>query len=74
MCHQKSGQMVFKVKTDATKLQIKSAIQNIYGVKVLKCQVVNRPGKFMARRNGHTKRFRIAYLTLEKNQSINLTE
>lgn len=74
MCNQNNSQMVFKVKVGATKPQIKSAIQKIYGVKVIKCQVVNRPGKYLARRNGHTKKFRIAYVRVESNQSLNVTE
>jgi|AntRauTorckE5430_2_1112549.scaffolds.fasta_scaffold02829_3 large subunit ribosomal protein L23 len=69
-----NGQYVFKVRKDATKTVIMRAVETIYKVKVKACNVVNRPGKFRARRNGHTKAFRIAYVTLESGQELNLTE
>lgn len=69
-----NGQYVFKVRKDASKTSIAKAIETIYNVKVKACNVVNRPGKFRARRNGHTKPFRIAYVTLESGQELNLAE
>lgn len=68
------GQYVFKVRKDASKTTISQAIEKIYNVKVKACNVVNRPGKFRARKNGHTKPFRIAYVTLESGQELNLAE
>lgn len=68
------GQYVFKVRKDASKTTISQAIEKIYNVKVKACNVVNRPGKFKARKNGHTKPFRIAYVTLESGQELNLAE
>lgn len=68
------GQYVFKVRKDATKKTISNAIEEIYSVNVKSCNVVNRPGKHRARRNGHTKAFKIAYVTLVSGQELNLTE
>jgi large subunit ribosomal protein L23 len=68
------NQYVFKVIKDATKTEISKAIEGIYKVNVKACNVVNRKGKFRARRNGHTKPFKLAYVTLESGQELNLTE
>ncbi|MCP8352488.1 uL23 family ribosomal protein [Candidatus Synchoanobacter obligatus] len=67
------NQYVFKVRKDATKTLIKRLISETYGVKVKACNIVNRRGKFKARRNGSTKAFKIAYVTLESGQELNLT-
>lgn len=69
-----NNQYVFKVRKDATKTSVSQAIETIYGVKVKACNIANRPGKFRARRNGHTKSFKIAYVTLESGQELNLAE
>lgn len=45
-----SNQVVFKVRLDATKPQIKSAVEKLFGVKVLAVNTLTRKGK--------TKRFR----------------
>ena len=45
-----ANQVVFKVRLDATKPQIKSAIEKLFGVKVLSVNTTTRKGK--------TKRFR----------------
>ena len=68
------NQYVFKVRKDASKTEIKRAIEKIYDVKVKACNVVNRPGKYRARRNGHTNPFKIAYVSLASGQQLNLTE
>jgi large subunit ribosomal protein L23 len=68
------NQYVFKVRKDASKTVISRAVEEIYNVKVKSCNVLNRPGKFRSRRNGHTKAFKVAYVTLESGQQLNLTE
>ncbi|MGC2409153.1 MAG: 50S ribosomal protein L23 [Methyloceanibacter sp.] len=45
-----SNQVVFKVRRDATKLEIKAAVEQLFKVKVLAVNTINRMGK--------TKRFR----------------
>lgn len=70
----RSSSYVFKVRSDATKTTIKKLIQDVYGAKVKSVNVLNRKGKHKARRNGYTKSFKIAYVTLEQGQELNLTE
>jgi large subunit ribosomal protein L23 len=45
-----SSQVVFKVRRDATKPEIKAAVEQLFKVKVLAVNTINRKGK--------TKRFR----------------
>ena len=68
------GQYVFKVRGDASKTDIKKAVETAYGVNVQNCQVSNRKGKHKARRNGFTKATRIAYVTLKDGQQLNAVE
>ena len=68
------NKVVFQVRTDATKTQIKDAVESIFGVKVTKVNTLNTQGK--------TKRFRgvagkrsdakKAVVTLAEGQSIDL--
>ena len=70
------GQVVFKVLRDATKPEIKAAVELLFKVQVDSVQVSNRPGKvkragrFTGRRN-HTRR---AFVCLKPGQEINFTE
>ncbi|TFW27054.1 50S ribosomal protein L23 [Massilia arenosa] len=73
---EKNEQIVFKVLPDATKPEIKAAVELLFKVEVESVQTVNREGKqkragrFMGRRN-HTKR---AFVCLKPGQEINFTE
>jgi len=61
MVAEKNEQVVFLVMPDATKLEIKAAVEMMFKVQVESVQVVNREGKvkrsgrFTGRRN-HTRR------------------
>ena len=68
------GQHVFKVRADASKTDIKKAIEKAYNVEVSSCQVLNRKGKHRARRNGYTKASKIAYVTLKDKQQLNFAD
>lgn len=68
------NQYAFKVRKDATKTSIKNVIESTYNVKVTRCNILNRKGKFKARRNGHTKSFKVAYVSLAEGQELNLPE
>ncbi|HZX28287.1 MAG TPA: 50S ribosomal protein L23 [Telluria sp.] len=76
MVAEKNEQIVFKVLPDATKLEIKAAVELLFKVEVESVQTVNREGKqkrsgrFVGRRN-HTKR---AFVCLKPGQEINFTE
>ncbi len=65
---------VFKVNKKANKYQIKDAIEQAFGVKVVKINTLNtkyknkRVGRYM----GKTKPFKKAYVTLSEGDAINL--
>jgi large subunit ribosomal protein L23 len=70
------GVYTFKVHPDASKPQIRDAVQEIFGVKVAKVNTLNRPGKrkrnrrtFTYGKRPDTKR---ALVTLVEGDSIDL--
>ena len=73
---EKHEQVMFLVAQDATKLEIKAAVELLFKVQVDSVQVSNREGKqkrsgrFTGRRN-HTRR---AFVCLKPGQEINFTE
>jgi large subunit ribosomal protein L23 len=73
---ERNEQVVFRVAPDATKPEIKAAVELLFKVQVESVQVVNRQGKqkrsgrFTGRRN-HTRQ---AYVCLKPGQEINFTE
>jgi len=73
---EKNEQVVFLVTQDATKPEIKAAVEMLFKVEVDSVQVANRAGKvkrtrrFIGRRN-HT---RPAFVSLKPGQEINFTE
>ena len=70
-----SNQYAFEVATDATKADIKTAIEKLFDVKVSSVNVVNVKGKSKAfrYRNGRRGDWRKAYVTLAEGQSIDVT-
>ncbi|WP_151449242.1 50S ribosomal protein L23 [Lacisediminimonas profundi] len=73
---EKNEQVVFLVSPDATKPEIKAAVELLFKVQVESVQVANRQGKvkrsgrFTGRRN-HTRR---AFVCLKAGQEISFTE
>jgi len=73
---EKSGQVAFRVVPDATKPEIKAAVELLFKVEVESVQVLNRKGKakrfsrFMGRRRDERK----AYVALKDGQEINFAE
>jgi large subunit ribosomal protein L23 len=69
-----NNQYVFKVTTDATKSEIKAAVEMLFNVKVDAVKVANMKGKTkrfgqkMGRRNDWKK----AYISLQAGQEIDL--
>ena len=59
----------FIVKRDANKVEIKKAVEDIFGVKVEKVNTLNYDGKFkvQGRAQGYTSKFKKAYVTLSKD-------
>jgi len=73
---EKNEQVVFLVARDATKPEIKAAVELLFKAQVESVQVLNRQGKqkrsgrFVGRRN----HVRHAYISLKPGQEINFTE
>jgi len=67
-----ANQHVFRVATDATKLEVKAAVEKLFNVKVAKVQVVNVKGKSkrFGQRLGKRSDWRKAYVALEAGQDI----
>jgi len=72
---QEMNQYAFEVATDATKADIKTAIEKLFDVQVKAVNVVNVKGKTKAfrSRNGRRGDSRKAYVTLAEGQSIDVT-
>jgi large subunit ribosomal protein L23 len=71
----KSNQYVFRVLGDASKAEVKQAVELMFEVKVEGVNLLNKPGKSRrfknveGRRNGYKK----AYVRLSAGQSIDFT-
>ena len=72
MAADSGNQYVFKVATDATKFEIRKAVESIFDVKVQTVRVVNVKGKSkrFGVRNGKRSDWRKAYIRLEDGQEI----
>jgi len=70
-----NNQVIFKVSPNATKPQIKNAIEALYSVKVSNVNTINIKGKQKIFRGIKGKRtgIRKAIVSLEKGQSIDLS-
>jgi large subunit ribosomal protein L23 len=69
---QNNNQYTFRVRRDATKPDIKKAVELMFEVKVSGVQVVNEPGKSrrFGKTIGRTQDWKKAYVSLAKGQSI----
>lgn len=69
----KYQQIAFKVRTDATKLEIKAAIELVFKVEVEDVNVLNVKGKEKraGRVMGRRKDWKKAYVSLKPGQEIN---
>lgn len=68
----KNGQFVFKVALDATKLEIKKAVEQLFNVKVEAIQTlrVNGKRKQFGRMQGKQSDWKKAYVSLQEGQDI----
>lgn len=66
--------VVFEVSKNANKINIKQAIEEIFGVKVERINVVNTKAKTkrVGRYVGTTKAFKKAYVTLKEGHTIEI--
>ncbi len=69
---QNSNQYVFRVRREATKTDIRKAVELMFEVKVRGVQVVNEPGKMrrFGRKLGRTQDWKKAYVRLAEGQTI----
>lgn len=69
---QNNNQYTFRVRRDATKTDIKQAVELMFDVKVAGVQVVNEPGKTrrFGRTIGRTQDWKKAYVRLAQGQTI----
>lgn len=68
------GKIVFAVRVDATKTDIKNAVEKIYNVKVKSVNITMKPGKTKRFRGvlGSTSDVKKAYITLEEGHNIDI--
>ena len=69
---QNNNQYTFRVKRNATKTDIKAAVELMFEVKVKGVQIVNEPGKTrrFGRLVGRTQDWKKAYVSLVQGQTI----
>jgi large subunit ribosomal protein L23 len=70
-----ANQVVFKVRGDATKPEIKKAVETLFGVKVLAVNTLNRKGKVKRFRGieGRQKDVKKAIVRLAEGERIDVT-
>jgi large subunit ribosomal protein L23 len=75
MVSEKNQQVVFRVTTDASKPEIKAAVELLFNVKVEGVSTVNVGGKVkrFGRMTGRRKNWKKAYVSLAQGQEIDLT-
>jgi len=76
MIAEKHEQIAFKVASDATKGEIKAAVEMLFNVQVKAVRVINQAGKQkrFGRFNGRRSDVRKAYVSLMPGQEINFAE
>jgi large subunit ribosomal protein L23 len=69
------NKVMFKVRPDATKPQIKEAVEKLFDVKVKSVNTLNRQGKLKMFKNRRGRRSDVkrAIVTLEEGQRIDVT-
>lgn len=69
------NQVVFRVATDASKPEIKAAVEKLFGVKVTAVNTLHQKGKKVRFRGrpGHRPGFKKAIVSLAEGQSIDVT-
>ena len=68
-----ANQYAFKVAKDATKSEIKIAVEQLFNVSVVELQVLNVKGKVKRNARGQTRRrpnWKKAYVTLESGEEL----
>ena len=69
----KSNQYTFEVNKRANKCEITRAIEDLYKVNVMNCNIVNikaKPRRQKSRKFGYTREWKKAYITIAKGQAF----
>lgn len=76
MIADKHNQVAFRVRPDATKQEVKAAVEQLFKVKVDSVQILNRRGKAkkFGRMAGRRGAVRKAYVGLAAGQEINFAQ
>jgi len=71
-----SNTICFEVDTSANKIEVRRAVEKLFGVKVLDVRVANREGKWkrMGRFVGQRRAWKKAYVRLAPDQKIEFFE
>jgi large subunit ribosomal protein L23 len=69
-----ADQVAFRVAVDATKTELKEAVQKLFSVTVVSVRIVNVMGKTrqFRQRQGERSNWKKAYVRLGRGQTINL--
>ncbi len=69
---EKSNQVLFKVRPDANKIEVKKAVEELFKVKVVKVRTNRHLGKIrrMGRNFGRLPQWKKAYVTLKEGDRI----
>ena len=72
----RNNQVTFRVLQDATRQEIKAAVELLFKVEVESVQVLNQKGKAkrFGRFSGRRRHIRKAYVSLKAGQEINFAE
>lgn len=70
------NQYVFEVSPRANKVEVKKAVQDLYGVEPVAVNIINQSGKFTqyGRSEGFTKNWKKAVVTLKQGDKIEVYE
>ncbi|MDB1145169.1 MAG: 50S ribosomal protein L23 [Alcaligenaceae bacterium] len=73
---EQANQLVIRVAQDATKPEIKAAVELLFKVEVESVSVLNRKGKVKraGRYQGRRRSMRIAYVSLKEGQELDFSE
>ena len=76
MIADKNEQVAFRVLQDATKTEVKAAVEMLFKVQVESVQILNQKGKEkrFGRFNGRRSNVRKAYVSLAPGQEINFAQ
>jgi large subunit ribosomal protein L23 len=76
MIGEKNGQYAFRVQQDATKQEVKAAIELLFKVQVDNVSILNQKGKSkrFGRFTGRRGNVRKAYVSLKQGQEINFAQ